>query len=187
MRAAIGLAPLSSVAARCRLADSHHDPAADSSAGGDACRVSLRLLVLPPVIFLVLYRFPFAAPRNWRAERRNVHLTNLSLVALYGALAATLGSGPSGDSAARRHCAASIVGVRLLSLQHHFDRTHWARHAQWVPVDAALRGSVALCCGTRCAGGWSPLPTQSARTCRQGVGERALHQQSNYWPRAVTK
>ena len=94
MRAAIGLAPLSSVAASCRLADSHHDPAADSSAGGDACRVSLRLLVLPPVIFLVLYRFPFAAPRNWRAERRSVHLTNLSLVALYGALAATLGSGP---------------------------------------------------------------------------------------------
>jgi hypothetical protein len=90
MRAAIGLAPLSSVAASCRLADSHHDPAADSSAGGDACRVSLRLLVLPPVIFLVLYRFPFAAPRNWRAERRSVHLTNLSLVALYGALAATL-------------------------------------------------------------------------------------------------
>jgi len=39
----------------------------------------------------VLYRFPFAAPRTWRAERRSVHLTNLSLVALHGALAAMLG------------------------------------------------------------------------------------------------
>jgi omega-6 fatty acid desaturase (delta-12 desaturase) len=26
-------------------------------------------------------------------------------------------------------------------LQHHFDGTHWARHAQWDPIDAALRGS----------------------------------------------
>jgi hypothetical protein len=36
---------------------------------------------------------------------------------------------------------ASIVGVWLFSLQHHFDGTHWARHVQWDPVDAALRGS----------------------------------------------
>ena len=50
--------------------------------------------MLPPLIFLVLYRFPFAAPRTWRAERRSVHLTNLSLVALHGALAAMLGVGP---------------------------------------------------------------------------------------------
>ena len=122
--------------------------------------------MLPPVIFLVLYRFPFAAPRSWRAERRSVHLTNLSLVALYGALAATLGSGPVATVLLAVMVPASIVGVWLFSLQHHFDRTHWARHAQWNPVE--LRGSVALCCGTRCAGGWSPLPTQSARTCRQG-------------------
>jgi omega-6 fatty acid desaturase (delta-12 desaturase) len=36
---------------------------------------------------------------------------------------------------------ASIVGVWLFSLQHHFDGTHWARHAQWDLIDAALRGS----------------------------------------------
>jgi omega-6 fatty acid desaturase (delta-12 desaturase) len=36
---------------------------------------------------------------------------------------------------------ASIVGVWLFSLQHHFDGTHWARHLQWDSVDAALRGS----------------------------------------------
>jgi len=99
------------------------------------------LLVLPPVIFLVLYRFPFAAPRSWRAERRSVHLTNLSLVALYGAPAATLGSGPVATVLLAVMVPASIVGVWLFSLQHHFDGTHWARHAQWDPVDAALRGS----------------------------------------------
>jgi len=36
---------------------------------------------------------------------------------------------------------ASTVGVWLFSLQHHFDGSHWARHAQWDPIDAALRGS----------------------------------------------
>jgi fatty acid desaturase len=64
---------------------------------------AISLLVLPPLIFLVLYRFPFAAPRTWRAERRSVHLTNLSLVALYGALTAMLGVGPVAGGAARRH------------------------------------------------------------------------------------
>ena len=93
------------------------------------------------VIFLVLYRFPFAAPRTWRAERRSVHLTNLSLVALHGALAAMLGVGPVVAVLLAVIVPASIVGVWLFSLQHHFDGTHWARHVQWDPVDAALRGS----------------------------------------------
>ena len=102
---------------------------------------AISLLVLPPLIFLVLYRFPFAAPRTWRAERRSVHLTNLSLVALHGALAAMLGVGPVAAVLLAVIVPASIVGVWLFSLQHHFDGTHWARHAHWDPVDAALRGS----------------------------------------------
>ncbi|HTH49228.1 MAG TPA: fatty acid desaturase, partial [Candidatus Limnocylindria bacterium] len=36
---------------------------------------------------------------------------------------------------------ASIVGVWLFSLQHHFEGTVWARHDQWDPVRAAIRGS----------------------------------------------
>jgi omega-6 fatty acid desaturase (delta-12 desaturase) len=102
---------------------------------------AISLLVLPPLIFLVLYRFPFAAPRTWRAERRSVHLTNLSLVALHGALAAMLGVGPVAAVLLAVIVPASVVGVWLFSLQHHFDGTHWARHVQWDPVDAALRGS----------------------------------------------
>jgi omega-6 fatty acid desaturase (delta-12 desaturase) len=101
----------------------------------------ISLLVLPPIIFLVLYRFPFAAPPTWRAERRSVHLTNVSLVALHGALAAMLGIGSVAAVLLAVMVPASIVGVWLFSLQHHFDGTHWARHVQWDPIDAALRGS----------------------------------------------
>ena len=97
--------------------------------------------MLPPLIFLVLYRFPFAAPRTWRAERRSVHLTNLSLVAHHGALAAMLGVGPVAAVLLAVIVPASVAGVWLFSLQHHFDGTHWARHERWDPVDAALRGS----------------------------------------------
>ncbi len=102
---------------------------------------AISLLVLPPLIFLVLYRFPFAAPRTWRAQRRSVHLTNLSLVALHGSLAAMLGVGPVAAVLLAVIVPASIVGVWLFSLQHQFDGAHWARHVQWDPVDAALRGS----------------------------------------------
>jgi omega-6 fatty acid desaturase (delta-12 desaturase) len=70
-----------------------------------------------------------------------VHLTNLSLVALHGTLAAMLGVGPMAAVLLAVIVPASIIGVWLFSLQHHFDGTHWARHVQWDPVDAALRGS----------------------------------------------
>jgi omega-6 fatty acid desaturase (delta-12 desaturase) len=99
------------------------------------------LLVLPPLIFLGLHRIPYDAPPKWRAERRSVHLTNLSLLALQGGLAAMLGFGPVAAVLLAVVVPASIIGVWLFSLQHHFEGSHWARHAQWDPVDAALRGT----------------------------------------------
>jgi omega-6 fatty acid desaturase (delta-12 desaturase) len=36
---------------------------------------------------------------------------------------------------------ASIVGVWLFSLQHHFEGASWSRHAEWDPVTAAMEGS----------------------------------------------
>ena len=38
------------------------------------------LLLLPPLVFLVIYRVPFDAPRSWTRERRAVHSTNLTLL-----------------------------------------------------------------------------------------------------------
>jgi acyl-lipid omega-6 desaturase (Delta-12 desaturase) len=70
-----------------------------------------------------------------------VHITNLSLVALHGGLATVLGIGPVAAVLLAVMVPASIVGVWLFSLQHHFEETYWARRVQWNPVDAALRGS----------------------------------------------
>jgi omega-6 fatty acid desaturase (delta-12 desaturase) len=43
-------------------------------------------VLLPPLIFVVLYRLPFDTPRAWKPERRAVHATNLGLAALIAVL-----------------------------------------------------------------------------------------------------
>ncbi|WP_372624478.1 fatty acid desaturase family protein [Falsiroseomonas sp.] len=99
------------------------------------------LLLVPPFIFLVLYRLPFDTPAAWRQERRSVHLTNLSLLTLYGGLGLLLGFGPVALVLLAVMVPASIVGVWLFSLQHRFDSAHWARHESWDPAAAAIAGS----------------------------------------------
>jgi omega-6 fatty acid desaturase (delta-12 desaturase) len=43
-------------------------------------------IVLPPFVFLVLYRLPFDAPRTWGQERRSVLMTNAVLAVVLGGL-----------------------------------------------------------------------------------------------------
>ena len=102
---------------------------------------AISLLVLPPLIFLGLFRFAYDAPRSWRSERRGVYLTNLALVALHGGLAVMLGFLPVISALLVTVVPASIIGVWLFSLQHHFEGTYWSRHANWDMVDASLRGT----------------------------------------------
>jgi hypothetical protein len=35
--------------------------------------------LLPPLVFVILYRVPFDAAKGWRRERHEVYLTNLAL------------------------------------------------------------------------------------------------------------
>src|SRR5690242_13816913 len=44
-------------------------------------------VLLPPLVFIVLYRVPFDTPRSWRRERHSVYLTNAALLALFCILA----------------------------------------------------------------------------------------------------
>lgn len=99
------------------------------------------LLLLPPFIFFVLYRFPFDTPADWHRERRSVQLTNLGLLVVYGSLGLLLGFGPVALALLAVMVPASVIGVWLFSLQHHFEGTTWARHAEWDPVAAAIAGS----------------------------------------------
>ena len=99
------------------------------------------LLLLPPLIFLALYRLPFDTPAAWTRERHSVHLTNLALLGVYGALGLALGFGAMASVQIPVIAIAAIIGVWLFSLQHRFASVRWLRAARWTRLRAALEGS----------------------------------------------
>lgn len=101
-------------------------------------------LILPPLIFLVLYRLPFDMPRSWRRERRGVYLTNIALVGLLGGLGLLLGFGQVALVQTPVMILAAMIGVWLFSVQHRSEKTQWFRHEQWDAQAASLQGSTFL-------------------------------------------
>ncbi|MEO3431354.1 fatty acid desaturase [Pelagibius sp. CAU 1746] len=100
--------------------------------------------LLPPFIFLLLYRVPFDMPKSWRRERLMVHLTSLSLVVVLGGLGLALGYDRVAAIQLPVLIVAAIVGVWLFSVQHRGEQIRWNRHDAWDPVSAALRSSTYL-------------------------------------------
>jgi omega-6 fatty acid desaturase (delta-12 desaturase) len=98
-------------------------------------------VLLPPLIFLVLYRVPFDTPKAWRRERRAVYMTDLALVAAMGGLGLLVGFDRVAAVQLPVLVLASIIGVWLFSVQHRFEHTLWVRHNEWRFSDAALLGS----------------------------------------------
>ncbi|TVR77925.1 MAG: fatty acid desaturase [Rhodospirillales bacterium] len=102
---------------------------------------AVSLLLLPPLVFFVIFRLPFDAPRSWRHERRAVYATNLALLILFAALGTGLGFGNVLLVHLPTSIIASVIGVWLFSVQHRFEGSRWARHDAWTPMAASLRGS----------------------------------------------
>ena len=75
-------------------------------------------LLLPPILFILLYRTPFDAAKDWRRERHAVYLTNIALAALFGGLGVVLGYRRVAAVQLPIMMLASIVGVWLFSVQH---------------------------------------------------------------------
>lgn len=98
-------------------------------------------LIVPPLVFLLLYRLPFDTPRHWRRERRSVLLTNLSLAAIFILAALALGWRSVLLVQLLVTVPASIVGVWLFAVQHRFEATEWMRQSDWTVLRASLEGS----------------------------------------------
>lgn len=98
-------------------------------------------IIVPPLIFLVLYRVPFDTPKAWRRERRAVYVTDLVLVAAISGLGLLVGFGAVAAVQLPVIVLASIIGVWLFSVQHRFEHTSWRRKSEWRFSDAALLGS----------------------------------------------
>ncbi len=101
-------------------------------------------VLLPPLVFLVLYRVPFDTPKTWRRERRSIYLHNAALLAGYGGLVPFLGIEAVLTVQLPIASLGAIAGVWLFSVQHRAQTTVWVRHEDWDPVVASLRGSTLL-------------------------------------------
>ncbi|MCW5733562.1 MAG: fatty acid desaturase [Enhydrobacter sp.] len=98
-------------------------------------------LLLPPLVFLLLYRVPFDTPKDWRRERASVHLTNLALAGLFATLVALFGWQEVLLVHAPVMAVAAVLGVWLFSVQHRFETALWSPRSEWRFVEAALGGA----------------------------------------------
>lgn len=98
-------------------------------------------IVLPPCVFLLLFRLPYDMPAGWRRERLAVYLTNIALIALLGGVGLTLGFDRLLAIQLPVTVMSSTIGVWLFTIQHRSDHTVWARQDDWNAVTASLMGS----------------------------------------------
>jgi len=97
--------------------------------------------VAPAVLYVVLHRIPFLAPRAWTAERRSILGTDVALAAVVGVLVATIGVRPFLLVQAPVTVIASAAGMWLFYVQHQFEDTYWERAGHWDFTRASLAGS----------------------------------------------
>lgn len=98
-------------------------------------------VAIPPLVFLVLYRFAFDTPKDWVRERRSVYLTNGSIAALFVAMGLICGFGAVLEVQLPIIVVTTVVGVWLFSVQHRFDHARWFRQAEWSFQRAAMTGT----------------------------------------------
>jgi len=97
-------------------------------------------IILPPFIFLALYRVPFNTPAAWDRQHRSVIFTNIALLCLLGLMMWLFGVWAVMLVQVSVIVLASIAGVWLFSVQHRFEDAQWTREQAWTPASAALHG-----------------------------------------------
>jgi omega-6 fatty acid desaturase (delta-12 desaturase) len=101
-------------------------------------------LLLPPFVFLVLYRVPFDMPKTWRRERRAVHLTNAAIAALAAGLGLLIGFDQLLLGQLPILVIGAVIGVWLFSVQHRGENVRWAASGEWSATRAAHESSTFL-------------------------------------------
>ena len=97
--------------------------------------------VLPPVIFVLLYRLPFDTPATCRRERRSVYLLDLALAASLALLVMAFGLRTVLLVHLPALALAAVIGIWLFSVQHRFEGAQWSSKQDWRFTQAALLGT----------------------------------------------
>jgi omega-6 fatty acid desaturase (delta-12 desaturase) len=95
----------------------------------------------PFLFFLVRQRLTYYIPKDWRAERRSVHLTNICLAIIIASIAASGGGARFLLFHAPVSLAASGLGVWLFYVQHQFPESYWRKKEDWSHAHAGLLGA----------------------------------------------
>jgi omega-6 fatty acid desaturase (delta-12 desaturase) len=98
-------------------------------------------VLLPPLVFLLLYRIPFDSPSSWKRQRQSVYATNLALLIIFSGLVWRFGLVDCLLVQLPITVIASIIGVCLFSIQHRYEGAYWTRQENWSALEASVRGS----------------------------------------------
>jgi omega-6 fatty acid desaturase (delta-12 desaturase) len=101
---------------------------------------ALSLFIMPPIIFLFVYRFPFDSPAGWGKERLGTYLTDAVMLLILGVIGYFAGYLNVLLVTGLVIYPASVFGVWLFLLQHTFDTAHWTHDAEWNSFEASLTG-----------------------------------------------
>lgn len=98
-------------------------------------------VILPTLLFVVLYRFPSSQHKAMKRVESSVHWTNLALAILCGGLIWLIGWQALLMVYAPVMILAATAGTWLFFVQHQFEDAYWANQGSWDYTLAALQGS----------------------------------------------
>ncbi|MBN8550172.1 MAG: fatty acid desaturase [Deltaproteobacteria bacterium] len=105
-------------------------------------RNPIMFLLFGPIFFvLFINRFAFDHEKTSPKERRNVHLTNATMILAYLALSLAFGWMTVLKIAFPLIYTAAAGGIWLFYIQHQFEHTYWRWDDEWDYVTAAMQGS----------------------------------------------
>ena len=91
--------------------------------------------------FMVLQRFTYDIPSNWRFERRALYATNVAIVLSVALACWVFGTAEFFAVHLPITALSSSIGVWLFYIQHNYEEAYWRSTEKWSFVDAALEGS----------------------------------------------
>lgn len=92
---------------------------------------SVMFFLIPPLVFLVIYRLPLAPKRERVRAHISVHLTTAAIGLAIGGLAVLAGVPEVLLVQLPINIMGSIAGAWLFFVQHQFDRTTWVSKREW--------------------------------------------------------
>ena len=95
--------------------------------------------LLPPIVFLLVYRLPFDTPASAVKERISVFLLDVALAVLIAGLILLFGFATVVIVHLPALILAAIIGIWLFTVQHRFEDAQWARKEDWNYTQAALQ------------------------------------------------